>query len=805
MLIPRWCLWALTLSLVERVSAVDYLQDIKPILTEHCVSCHGADHPKSDLRLDTAAGARIGGRHGPALTSGAVESNLLWQVISGTHAELPTMPYKKPALSSAAREQIRLWLAAGAPAPENELPGRKIHWSFVPPARPAVPVRDDTRHPIDAFIRHRLDKEGLTPSPEADGVTLLRRVSLDLTGLPPSPADVDQFTADSRPDAYERAVDRLLASPHYGERWGRVWLDLARYADSNGYSIDAPRSIWPWRDWVIQALNSDQPFDRFVIEQLAGDLLAPADSPDDTHLRQRLATGFHRNTQINEEGGIDPEQFRIEAVLDRVNTTGTALLGLTIGCAQCHDHKFDPVSQREYFQLYAFFNTQDEVTLEAASAADRAARTAVERATQPVQQELDERGQALEPQFAARESTLTPTQRENLPLEVRNVLGLRPEQRSDAQRKVALRGFFQTDPEYRALEQRLQQVRSSAPKIPTSLALQERTEPRTSVVFIKGDFTRPGDPVQPGTPAVLPPLPVTDRSANRLDLAQWLMDPQNPLTARVLVNRVWQQYFGKGLVETENDFGTQGSPPSHPALLDWLACEFMEPTVSAGPAWSLKSLHRLIVTSATYRQSSRVRPETQEKDANNRWLSRQNRLRLDAELVRDVALVASGTFNPRIGGPGVFPPQPDGVMNLGQSRRSWTVSTGGDQYRRGMYTFFWRATPHPALAVFDAPDGFSTCTRRLRSNTPLQALTLLNDAAFVELARHLADRIQREAPEADRLDYAVRLCLARGPSAQERERLRTLWQEESREVGDAAAWMTVARVLLNLDETITRE
>lgn len=771
-------------------AGADYLREVKPLLTEQCVACHGAEQAKGGLRLDTAAHVLRGGDLGPALVPGKAAESVLIQVLEGRHADISRMPYKKPPLKAEEIARIRTWIDDGAKAPADEVPGRKVHWAIVPPKRPAVPANSsspmkDGSNPIDAFIRARLAQSGIAPSPEADRVTLLRRVHLDLTGLPPTPAQVDTFLADTRPGAYERVVEELLASAHYGERWARWWLDVARYADSNGYSIDAPRSIWAWRDWVIDAFNADKPFDEFVIEQLAGDLL-----PNAT-LAQRIATGFHRNTQINEEGGIDPEQFRIESVIDRVNTTGTAFLGLTVGCAQCHDHKFDPLSQREYFQLYAFFNQQDEPTLELPTPEQQAARDA--HAAEVKQ---------LEAKIAAlKDST---------------------EAGADKQREE--------------LKRELERLRRNRPRVHSTMVLSERQEPRECYVFIKGDFTRRGADVSPATPAVLHAFhqrrgsDAGEAKPNRLDLARWLVDPGNPLTARVTVNRVWQQYFGRGLVETENDFGTQGIPPTHPELLDWLAVEFREggvdrrselivdrpsdagaassihhPLKNQSPAWSLKRLHRLIVTSATYRQSSQARPDLAEKDPTNRLLARQNRLRLDAEIVRDVALATSGRLNPAIGGPSVFPPQPDGVMSLGQSNREWKASTGADRFRRGLYSFFWRATPHPALAVFDAPDAFSACTRRLRSNTPLQALTLLNDAAFVELADALAARIQAEAQEPQRLDFGFRLCTGRTPKPAERERLQRLLAEETRGGDSAKAWQTFARVLLNLDETITRE
>jgi mono/diheme cytochrome c family protein len=814
--------------------AADYLREVKPLLTEPCVTCHGADQPKGGLRLDTAGAARRGGEHGPALMAGRADDSLLVQVLEGRHSEVSRMPYKKPPLTAAQVTAVKAWINAGAQAPADEAAGVKVHWAFIAPQRPALPtvkLGGWVRNAIDRFVLARLEQDGLAPSPEAGRVTLLRRAHLDLTGLPPSPAQVDAFLADARPEAYERVVEDLLASPHYGERWARHWLDLARYADSNGYSIDAPRSIWPWRDWVTKAFNEDKPFNEFVIEQLAGDLLADAEpsSPATRLTSLRVATGFHRNTQINEEGGIDPEQFRIESVIDRVNTTGTALLGLTVGCAQCHDHKFDPISQREYFQLYAFFNQQDEPSLEAGSPEQFAAREVVRERVKPLRAALDTLAEALKPKFAEWEAGLTPEAREKLPLEVRNVLGLLPADRKPAQAKLALEGFYRTQPGYREAEQRLKSAAKDEPVLPKTLVLTERKEPRDNFVFIKGDFTRRGADVTPGTPAVLHPLSQGEARAglqNRLDLARWLMSPANPLTARVTVNRVWQQYFGLGIVPTENDFGTQGTPPTHPELLDWLAAEFSEPEIGdrsskierpgasarssiselPNPApWSFKHLHRLIVTSATYRQVSKVRPELAEKDPTNKLLARQNRHRLDAEIVRDVALAASGRLNPKVGGPSVFPPQPDGVMNLGQSSREWKASAGDDRFRRGMYTFYWRATPHPALAVFDTADAFSACTRRLRSNTPLQALTLLNDAAFVELAGALAQRIQADAPESQRLEFGFRLCTGRKPKLAERARLQTLLDEEIRDGGTVKAWQTFARVLLNLDETITRE
>jgi hypothetical protein len=724
------------------------------------------------------------------------------------------------------------------PAHAAEPPSPPSHWAFRAPIRATPPAVKDAawvRNPIDRFILARLEQEGIASSPEADRVTLLRRVSLDLVGLPPSPREVDDFLADSRPDAYERVVDRLLASPHYGERWGRHWLDLARYADSNGFNIDAPRSIWKYRDWVIDALNRDMPFDQFATEQLAGDLL-----PDAT-LEQRIATGFHRNTLINQEGGIDEEQFRVESVVDRVNTTSAVFLGLTIGCAQCHDHKFDPISQREYYQLFAFFNSADEPTLELPTPEQKRQRDEVRARIDELEKRLGQIDSATPERVAKWEGGLTTEAKAALPRNIQDILALAPNSRDAAQEQAVIAAFRKVDQAAQvaamigdprgalphlatlttrqSLDKQIAQERKRIPAITTTLVIQERKTPRTTNIHRGGDFLRKGDAVSPAAPSVLHALPEI-KEPNRLDLAKWLFDPKNPLTARVTVNRIWQHYFGLGLVETENDFGTQGTRPTHPELLDWLATEFQD------RGWDMKAMHRLIVTSATYRQSSKARPDQATGDPRNRLLARQNRLRLEAEIVRDAALTSSGLLTRTIGGPSVFPPQPAGVYSFTQIPRDWKPSIGPDRYRRGLYTHFWRSAPHPALTVFDAPESTTACTRRNRSNTPLQALTLLNDQAYVEFARALAARTLRECDGADqeRLEYAFRLCLARKPTERERQTLtRLLGQqlasfrenpEEAKqiapsaskgEVAQVAAWTTVARVLLNLDEFITRE
>ena len=774
-------------------AAVDYTTQIKPLLHQHCVKCHGATTQKSQLKLDTAAAVRTGGKRGSALP------DLLVQVLSGTHAEIPQMPYKRGPLDSAQIALIRQWVAEGAHAPAEETPSDDRHWAFIAPIKAPLPQSGST-HPIDAFVRARLAKAGLEPSPPATPATLVRRLHLDLTGLPPTPAEVATFIKNPASNI-QGLVTRLLASKHYGERWGRWWLDQARYGDSNGYSIDAPRSMWPYRDYVVNALNQDKPFDQFTLEQLAGDML-----PKPTR-EQLIATGFHRNTQINQEGGIDKEQFRIESIFDRVATTGTVWLGLTIGCAQCHDHKFDPISQREYYQLFAFLNNQDEPTMPVPDPGQDLDKLKAEH-TQVLKQ-IDAHVKERIAVLQEWEKTLGDKSKKLLDAEALKSLAKPAAKRGAADQRLLFKAMTGTsDSVFNPLYDRHLELDNIFKNGTTTLVMKELPQPRKTTLFIKGDFTRPSDEVQSGVPAVLPPLPAGAK-ADRLALARWLIAPTNPLTARVIVNRVWQQYFGRGLVETENDFGTMGRLPSHPELLDWLAVDFME------HHWSFKHLHQLIVTSATYQQSSFVvralarsgKTDGQQVDPNNYLLWRQNRLRLDAEVVRDVCLATSGLLSLKMGGAPVYPPIPEGVMSLGQVKRAWPLSKGSDRYRRGIYTFIFRATPPPALSVFDAPDGFSTCTRRIRSNTPLQALTLLNDSAYVEFAQALAARLIKEAKTDDaRIAHAYQLCVSRPPLDRERGALmRLLAAERKSNAAEPQAWQAVARVMLNLDETITRE
>jgi hypothetical protein len=772
-------------------ASFDYVSQVKPILSENCYRCHGGSQQKGGLRLDTAAAAAKGGEDGSGYVAGKSGESLLIQAVRGTHPSIPRMPYKKPPLSEAQISILAEWIDQGAPAPANEQPQATTHWAFIPPTRSQLTKLKDQsriRSPIDSFVQAQLEQKNIKPSADADRRTLLRRLSLDLIGLPATPQEIDAFVNDTRADAYERQVEHLLSSPHYGERWGRWWLDAARYADSNGYSIDAPRQIWKYRDWVVNALNKDEAFDQFVIEELAGDLL-----PNAT-IEQKIATGFNRNTQVNQEGGIDPEQFRVESVMDRVNTFGTVFLGLTIGCAQCHDHKFDPITQREYYQLFAFFNSSEE---DGHGKSAPAGMLEIPDEFEPLdEKDLVEANNELDRFLNGKVTDVLAFEKE------KGIEATPWSERTVQQKRLAFRAFKADDPEFKTRDTRITKLEKREPKHVTTLVMRELEKPRDTFIFIKGDFTRPSQKVKPAVPAVLHKMrEMDDRLLNRLDLARWVVDPDNPLLARVIVNRVWQQYFGRGLVETENDFGTQGSAPTNPELLDWLAMELMKPSSSDAEPWSLKHLHRLIVSSTTYRQSSRARPELVNVDPTNRLLARQSRVRLDAELIRDSALAVTGLLSPELGGPPVFPPQPDGVMSLGQLKRDWKASKGGERYRRALYTHFWRATPHPALSVFDAADGFSTCTRRIRSNTPLQALTLLNDQQFYEFASALAKRIESQnGSTAEKIDYGFRVCLGRSPNRVESARLSTLINAESDD-----RWLVLARVLLNLDETITRE
>jgi mono/diheme cytochrome c family protein len=820
---------------------VDYLSDIKPLLTQQCGKCHGPAKQENGLRLDTTASAFGGGDSGPAIVAGKSAESPLIKAVAGKSDTISKMPPEGPGLTEAQIALLSKWIDEGAKAPTDEQPlpaPVNKHWAFQPVVRAPLPSVRDAAWPhgnIDTFILARLEKEGIAPAAGAGKATLLRRAYLDLVGLLPTPGEVGEFEQDKAPDAYERIVDRLLASPNYGERWGRHWLDLARYADSNGYTRDFGRSIWKYREWVIGSINADMPFDQFTIEQIAGDML------DKPTLEQLTATGFHRNTLINEEGGTDQEQFRVEAVADRVATTGSVFLGLTLGCARCHSHKYDPISQIEYYEFFALLNNCDEPTIEVPSnlqiaRGDLEKRAQMRAKVKELDAEMEKQRPQLEEAQKAWEKTLTPQQRGRLPGPVQVAYDMAFEKRDAANKKLIEDHFREIDQARKAFPilEEIYKLKQEEPKIPTTMIMKERDKERETFVHKRGDFLDHGAKVHGGVPAVLPAMLLSlDSSAasakvrprgNRLDFAKWLVSPSHPLTPRVVMNRDWQKFFGRGLVETEDDFGTQGTPPTHPDLLDYLALEFVE------SGWDVKRMHRRVVTSSTYCQSSNFRADLADRDPQNKLLARQSRLRLDSEIVRDVALSAAGLLTDVLGGPSVFPPQPEGVYDFTQDPKNWKAATGADRYRRGMYTHFWRSAPYPALTVFDAPNGNVTCTRRIRSNTPLQALTLANDEAFVECVQAMGQRVVAEAP-ADpvaRAEYAFRLCLSRSPTVAEREALAQIARQEtdafsndptaakellpkgletltSAQVADLAAAISLCRVILNLDEMITRE
>jgi mono/diheme cytochrome c family protein len=804
---------------------IDFARDVRPILQKTCVGCHGPDKQRGGLRLDDGALALKGGNSGPAFKPGDAAGSRLLTLAAGLDPERHMPPGDRKPLTPEEIGHLRAWIEQGADWPKGDAAVKadlSTHWAFQPIKRPAVPDVKDTswpRNDLDRFVLARLEKERLAPSPEADRVTLIRRLSLDLIGLPPSPEEVEAFVGDRSADAYEKVVDRLLASPHYGERWGRHWLDAARYADSDGFEKDGARPYaWRYRNWVLDALNRDLPYDRFIVEQLAGDLL-----PDAT-AEQKVATGFHRNTLTNKEGGVDAEQFRVEQVLDRVNTTARVFLGATLGCAQCHDHKYDPFSQRDYYQFFAFFNGDDEVDIPAPVSGEeealRKAREAHEKKFQELTEAVsDYRQRRLPEQLRKWEDGLTLPELRGLPAGVRAVLLVEPALRSAPQALLLVDYFAQIDPQLKALNRAVEEHRKSAPK-PTLAPTIARGKGRKTHVLIRGDFLRPGVEVGPGVPAVLGgTLP---EKATRLDLARWIASADNPLTARVAANWVWHRYFGRGLVATLEDFGTQGEKPSHPELLDHLATELVR------RKWSLKAFHRYLVTSATYRQSSKARPELAERDPNNVLLARQSRQRLEAEILRDQALAVSGLLTRTVGGPSVRPPQPAGISELTYAGSAkWVESVGPDRYRRGLYIWFQRTSPYPMLMTFDAPDSNVCCVRREKSNTPLQALTLLNDAAFVECAQALGARLREAKGDVkERLRLGMRLCVAREPTSTELARLAKLYDDllalckakpeqaaklagkglpKGVDAAEAAAWTALARTLLNLDEFVTRE
>ena len=748
---------------------VEFRGDIQPILSSACFHCHGADasQRQAGLRLDHQEGLLADrGGYRAVVPGNADDSELFQRIASGDPDQ--RMPPADAARRLSAREieLIRRWIEQGA---EWE-----PHWSFVAPRRPELPSVADATWSIqelDRFVLARLEQSGMRPAPPADKERLLRRVTLDLTGLPPTLEELDTFLADDSPGAYEHAVDRLLSSPRYGERMAAVWLDLARFADSDGYQDDEPRTMWRWRDWLIETLNDNLPFDQFTIQQLAGDLL-----PDAT-LQQRLATGFLRNNRANGEGGAIADEYRLEYIVDRVETVSTVWMGLTAGCARCHDHKYDPLSQKEFYELFAFFNQIPEPGIYR-----RKASPLLKVPTRDEQRRLEE----IESEWSGHEE------------------GSSRYEKLVKARKELWDGVVET-------------------------MVMDDTESRDTFILLRGQYNRPGDKVTASVPEWLLPLP-EESQPNRLGLARWLVDPAHPQTTRVTANRLWQNHFGTGLVKTLEDFGIQGELPSHPDLLDWLATKLIR------LEWDIKSLQRMIVTSATYRQSSRATAAVRNADPDNRLLSRGPRMRLPAEMIRDQAIYVSGLLHEQIGGPSVKPYQPEKMwMEISGVREGvyadgYVPSAGGDLYRRSIYTHWRRTIPPPTMDVFDAPSREVCTARREGTNTPLQALALMNDVTYVEAARELAARMMQEGgtESADRIVFGFRLVTSRFPTDRELKLLlagldrhqqtyrdnaelaaRLAGVGESKpdtelDVKNLAAHTALASTLLNLDETITK-
>ena len=754
---------------VEAQDRILFNRDVRPVLADKCFHCHGTDARtrEADLRLDLApAMGDVRGANEVVVPEQPAESEL-YRRITSLDADVRMPPASEERqLRPEEIELLRRWIEQGATY--------ESHWAFASLRRPAIADREDgtwARNSIDHFVLKQLAGANLSLSQEADRTTLLRRVTLDLTGLPPTIEDMDKFLADTSPTAYEKVVERLLASPRYGERMALVWLDAARFADSGGYQGDILRSMWLWRDWVINAYNNGLPFDQFTIEQLAGDLL-----PNPT-IEQRIATGFNRNHRINDEDGIVHEEYRVEYVVDRVETTATVWLGLTMGCARCHDHKYDPISQAEFYQFFAYFNSINE-----SGRGHGNSPPLLTVAPPDLQKKLDALDQQLEPLRAA-ETAATETIAE------------------------------------------LQKQRDAiAKQAPSTMVMEELPQPRETFVLVRGGYDRPSEKVSPAVPNALDAKRNTV-ATNRLEMARWLVDPQHPLTSRVAVNRYWQMYFGRGLVETPEDFGTQGALPTHPDLLDWLATEFVRLN------WDVKAMQRTIVTSATYRQSSAGSESLAELDPENRLLARGPRFRLPVETLRDQALAASNSLVNRVGGPSVKPYQPEGLWEeLASASPTYDPSRGADLYRRSLYTFVRRTVPPPAMAAIDAPNREICVVRRPRTNTPLQALVVMNDPTYVEASRLLAERsILHAASESQRIPFAFRSLLTRDPQEHEMKTLiaalafyrdRYAENKEAAEAllsvgespydsklssAEAAAYTAIVMLLMNLDETLTKE
>lgn len=801
-----------------QVIGVDFEQEIFPIFETRCLDCHDTSTLKGGIGLETFYHAHLPTDAGEAIvTPGDVTKSVLFRVVSETDPE-KRMPPKGDPLSPGEIDLLKRWIEEGAKWPDDGWRPPK-HWSYVAPKRTSLPEVNpslpESRHPneIDFFIIAKLQEHGLRLNPEADPARLLRRVHLDLTGLPPTIEQTDAFLDDPSYAHYTKVVDELLASPAYGEKWAVPWLDLARYADSEGYQRDSPRSMWPWRDWVISALNEDKPFDQFSIEQLAGDLLPNATES------QKIATAFHRNSPLNLEAGTDPNEDHYKQIVDRVNTTGTIWLGSTVGCAQCHNHKYDPISAKEYYELFAFFNNtpmeskQEGMEMGMSNMVHIGPVLAVTRSTADIDAELSAEAEYETVLSGIRTDLLKavetrvkkePEGRGSLPDEVRKILEQDQEMSLNQCRTISTKldlknpAMSKRMGEAEVMEARLKEQRKKEVRI-----LEEMSEPRPTFIAKRGDFLATGEKVLPSTPAALHPFP-DDLPRNRLGLAQWLVDPANPLVARAHINRLWIELFGQGLVTTPEDFGSQGERPTHPELLDWLAVAFVE-----DDHWSMKRALRRIVLSATYRQSITVNPESAEIDPRNQFLWRHPGHRLGAEMIRDQALAISGLLSEKRFGINVRPFQPATFWrkSAGASEEHYVPSQGEDAYRRGVYTLWRRNAHYPSFANFDAPDRSACIVKRDISNTPLQALTLLNDPVYVEFAGAFGKRIAKEG--GDRLDeqigWAFRTALTRKPRDQELQLLRSAYETvRSESDSEEEAWREIATILLNLHETINR-
>lgn len=830
---------------------VDFSRDVLPILSANCFKCHGPDQNarKAKLQLDTQDGALR--TKDPVIVPGkSGASELVRRIGSSKDDERMPPPSTNRKLSAQQIDTLKRWIDEGAAW------GR--HWAYVAPIRPAVPpvraAKALIRNSIDNFVLARLEREGLSASPEAAKELLLRRVTLDLTGFPPLPEEVDAFLADKTPDAYEKVLDRLLGSPRYGERMAWDWLDAARYADTSGYQGDPERTMWPWRDWVVKALNDNMPYDRFTVEQLAGDLL-PNASAD-----QKIATGFNRNHMHNGEGGRIAEETRVENVMDRVETTATVWMGATISCARCHDHKFDPFTQREYYQLFAYFNNTSEngggragqsaPVIEVADDEAKAKLAAHTKLVQEVGAETTAIETKLFPGLRDKKQVI-PDSLKKLPAATLDALKRAPEQRTSVQLRDIISQLQKSEPAYAKVLTKLDRAVVERDRLsnalPRVMIMDDLPKPRDTFMLVRGAYNKPGDKVTIGVPARLPPLSA-NAPPNRLGLAQWLVSHEHPLTARVTVNRYWQLFLGAGLVRTAEDFGKQGEQPSHPELLDWLATEFIRTN------WDVKRMHRLIVTSATYRQSSQrrkaeggrrneektnrdgvevppsaFRPPPSDDDPENRLLSRGPRYRLPSWMIRDQALAVSGLLVDKRGGPSVKPYQPAGVWEEATfGKKLYQQDHGENLYRRSLYTF-WRRIIGPT-AFFDTAARQTCAVRVVRTNTPLHALATLNDTTYVEAARALAQRVLEKGGDANqRIESAFRLVVARKPTPEEAtilagslERLRAQYsadgeaamrllkvgespRNEKLDVREYAAWTALGLMILNLDETLTKQ